>query len=356
MLRLEKNTAEKSRKRTHGLAIGRFMPPHKGHIFLCETGVECVDDMTVLVSVRDDDPISIELRLKWLKEMLPTCEFLALAEEDCAALPENTTKRAANIRAHLKRPVDMMFGTKSYVFPLAKELGAAPVIVDPEHDIFKASSAEVRKDVAGNWDMLPLPVRPHFQKRICLMGSESTGKSAACEKLAPELGLHMPEYGRTYDAWYKQTGEIADTEWQVSDFVDLARTHIAMRKSLARHAGPVFLEDTDQVQTLVWAEMLGFGRPKEMDPFFKPEELADLYVLFTPEVPWVDDGTRYFSTQEERWKFFGLCREFVSEFGRPYEIVDGEDFEARYQKLRSVLKAHNAPLSDYVEQPKLKVV
>ena len=41
----------------HGFVLGKFMPPHLGHVHLCETARQLVDRLTILVCWLPDDPI-----------------------------------------------------------------------------------------------------------------------------------------------------------------------------------------------------------------------------------------------------------------------------------------------------------
>ena len=41
----------------HGLVIGKFLPPHRGHGLLINTACSCSDQVTVIVCAKDADPI-----------------------------------------------------------------------------------------------------------------------------------------------------------------------------------------------------------------------------------------------------------------------------------------------------------
>ena len=54
-----------------GLIIGKFMPPHLGHLYLVEQARSRVEQLTVILFTRPRDPVPGELRLRWLQELLP---------------------------------------------------------------------------------------------------------------------------------------------------------------------------------------------------------------------------------------------------------------------------------------------
>ena len=209
-----------------GFVLGKFLPPHAGHVFLCDSAAAMVDEMSVLLCSTDAEPIDGGLRRRWLTELLPQCRILHM-HRDIPQTPEDHEDfwaiwRAAIAEFH-PEPIARVFGAETYVFRLAQELNATPVLIDPARSIFPVSSSSVRADPAGNWRFVPGPVRPHFQTRICLLGPESSGKSTLAGLLADRFGATaMPEYGRDYDACYRQ-----GTGWSGEDFIALAETHRA---------------------------------------------------------------------------------------------------------------------------------
>jgi len=157
-------------------------------------------------------------------------------------------------------------------------------------------------------------------RTICLHGPESTGKSTIAPRLAARLGgVVVDEYGRTY-------AEANGIDFTMDDLVAIAQGHDARtRAAVARGTGPVIL-DTDPLMTAVWATML-FGR---RDPWFDAwTGVADLYLLFDIDLPWIEDGTRMFGTAEARSRFFDLSRDELERRGVAYRLVSGRG-EARF--------------------------
>ena len=95
--------------------------------------------------------------------------------------------------------------------------------------------------------------------------------------------------------------------------------------AMARGPWPV-VTDTDPLMTAVWADML-FG---QRDPWFADwNRLSDFYLLFAPDLPWVEDGTRLFGTLAERQRFFEWSRDELDRRGVRYALVEGQG-ESRY--------------------------
>ena len=313
-----------------GFILGKFMPPHKGHLFMCEAAASMVDELTVLVCSTDKEVMSGQLRYEWMNTLLPHINIVHL-HRDIPQEPEDHPdfweiwKKAIN-ECH-PEPIDTVFGSESYVHELAKVLNAAPVIIDPNREIFTVSGSGIIQNPVAHWDNIPSVVRPYFQKRICLLGSESVGKSSASVTLANHFNTrYMPEYGRTYDEHHKK-----EKTWTSTELLNLAQTHIAMRDVLAPLAGPLLIEDTDIIQTAVWEEYLLDDVSVEMKALMKSSQLADHYILFTPDVMWVDDGVRYSGDQDIRKWFFDRAESYLKEFKLPYSIISGKGWASRTQ-------------------------
>lgn len=155
--------------------------------------------------------------------------------------------------------------------------------------------------------------------RICLHGAESTGKSV----LAARLGYPcVPEYGRAYC-------EERGTELTMADLLAIAAGQDAAMRRATAEQPEVLLLDTDPLMTAAWARML-FGEVP--DPLFAYPR-ADLYLLFSADVPWIADGTRYFGRDAERTKFAAICEDILQETGVVYRHVSGS-WQEREQQVR----------------------
>lgn len=168
-------------------------------------------------------------------------------------------------------------------------------------------------------------------KRVCLTGVESTGKST----LAPLLAAHfadrcavalMPELGRSW-------AELHGTDFSIAALREIAASHIATREGIifahGRVAGippDLVIEDTDIVMTSAWAHMLHGAR----DPLLSSvPATADLYLLFAPDTPWVDDGTRMFGGAK-RARFHGIITDELAQRHITPVIISG-DWAQRFQ-------------------------
>ena len=165
---------------SRGFLLGKFMPPHLGHVHLCEFAQAYVDQLTILVCSLDDDPIAGTLRLGWMRELFSRCRVLH-QDERVPQTPEEHPDFwpiwRDIVRRHHPEPIDAVFASEHYGARLAEEVGARFVPVDPARLTVPISATRVRENPHAAWPYLPAPVRAHYVRTVCVFGPESTGKA-----------------------------------------------------------------------------------------------------------------------------------------------------------------------------------
>ena len=164
-------------------------------------------------------------------------------------------------------------------------------------------------------------------KTICLHGAESTGKTV----LAGRLGYPwVAEYGRIYC-------EERGTDLTMPDLLAIAEGQAAENRKAAAASPPLLVLDTDQLMTAAWAQMLFSQVPDALWAYPK----ADLYLLFSPDVPWQRDGTRCFGEETNRTRFAEIAEEVLVQAGVPFVRIAGtwEQREARARQAIAELTA-----------------
>jgi NadR type nicotinamide-nucleotide adenylyltransferase len=165
-------------------------------------------------------------------------------------------------------------------------------------------------------------------KTVCLHGAESTGKSVLCERFLVERGWpFVPEYGRLYC-------EEHGIDLSMTDLLVIAEGQARLtRRALGDDDGaPVLLLDTDPLMTAAWAQML-FG---EVPEALLAYPRADLYLLFEADVPWREDGTRFFGEAEARARFAALSEEMLVRAGVPFVRIAGAWSEREAQASAAI--------------------
>lgn len=267
--------------------MGKFNPPHLGHLHLIEQGAAQVGWLYVLLCDRPDQSIAVELRRRWLEDAVPHNVTVIVTPDDLPAANEPWAKRALEV---LPEQPDVAFTSEKWGPGWAELMGARHDMVDLDRGSFPISGTKLRADLGGQFSWLLPAARAELARRVAVVGAESTGKSTLAEATAQALGtVWVPEHGRWY--WEGRRYSAAQA-WSTDELRRIARAQRQLEDDLARKAsGGVVIADTDTLVTAVWHERyLGAADPQL-------DELAagctpDLYLVCAPDFDWVQDGTR----------------------------------------------------------------
>jgi len=296
------------------------MPPHAGHISLARSAAAMVDELTILVCSMPDDQMSGMQREAWMRELFPDSNVIGF----CGEVPQHPHEssdfwpiwRKIVSDAH-PQPIDLLFAGEAYGVELAQHVGGTFIplgnrVLEADADgLGGVTGSAVRSDPARHWQWLPKEVRRDWTKTIVLHGVESTGKSTLAAELAHRLDtIWVPEYGRAHC-------EVHGTDLDTQGLQTIAAAHQAMMAAAKEWSGPVLISDTDWLMTRAWHQMM-LGHAMEGPAY----PLADLYIHLPPDLPWVDDGTRIYSADDERARFDQLCRRELEANGVNAVVLD----------------------------------
>ncbi|MCB0336317.1 MAG: AAA family ATPase, partial [Bdellovibrionales bacterium] len=327
-------------KRTTGMVLGKFLPPHLGHQYLAEFAHNYVDDLTIVVGTLKNEPIPGELRFEWMKHMFPNDRVVHLTDENPQQPHEhpdfwNIWKES--LERILPEKPDFVFASEDYGWKLAEILGAQFVPVDISRVSVPISGTEIRNNPMQNWEYIPREVRPYFAKKICVFGPESTGKSTLARNLSERFDTTLvPEYATTLiNAFHDKGMEIGQ-----ADMLSIIKGHQASERALMKNANRILISDTDAVATTIWSKWLFNDCPSELLSMAAGNP-SDLYLLTSPDVPWVDDQHRYIPEEgaqkrEKGQKFFEDCKRALEERGLPYVVIEGNWAEREQKAIKAV--------------------
>ncbi|MDM8550961.1 adenylyltransferase/cytidyltransferase family protein [Desulfobacterales bacterium HSG2] len=148
-----------------GLIIGKFMPPHKGHIYLIECAIQRVSELTVIVFSRSHDPIAGKYRLCWLQSLFPNVCFFQHNNDlpvDFGCAMTWTKWIDAICQTSGASMFDYVFSSEDYGLELAARLHAKSVIVDKTRTIVPISATEIRSAPLDHLKFLPKPVVEYY--------------------------------------------------------------------------------------------------------------------------------------------------------------------------------------------------
>ena len=301
----------------HGLIVGKFYPPHRGHKHLIDFARSRADELSVIVCQKPDESPRGELRAAWLREIHPDANVLLIDdiydEQDSRVWADNSVRWLGFVP-------DMVFTSEDYGERFAHFLGCEHILVDKDRQTVPISGTAVRSNPLGCWDFLEPPVRGWYAKRICLVGAESTGKTTLAQMLAERYQtVWVPEYGREYSE--RKLAEEGEYNWRSDEFALIAKTQCERENEAACRANKILICDTDAFATGVWHRRYMGERSPEVEAIAADHRRPDLYLLTDVNTPFIQDGTRDGELIRE-WMHETFVAELTAQ-RRPFRLVSG---------------------------------
>ena len=328
---------------TRGFVLGKFMPPHAGHLTLIQSASALVDQMTVLLCALPGDEIDGETRRGWLQSLFPAANIILFTEgapqQPCDDPDFWRIWSGIVARVH-PEPIDYVFAGESYGAELAQHVGGqfvplgGRILSADQSGIGGISGTAVRERPWAYWDFLPPPARNHYALTIALHGVESVGKSTLAERLARHYQtILVPEYGRAHC-------ETHGTDCREADLLLIGEAQQASIEAARPWCNRILIADTDALMTAAWSQMMIGHLPDQLICHRK----ADLYLMLGTDAPFIDDGTRVYKTAEERDRFDRIARAALSVSRVPFVDIRGlwdERFEAAVAAIDALAAQRN---------------
>lgn len=319
------------------------MPLHKGHIALIEFALKQCDELIVLVSASEDEPIPGEARYKWLEQTFKDDSRVKpmLLTYDEAVLPntsqssEGVSKLWANYLKEKLPPIDVIFASEAYGAYMGRFLDCESMIFDEPRQIVPVSATQIRNDPFSYWDFLSDAVRPYFIKKVCVYGSESTGKTTLTQLLANHFNtIGIPEMAREI---IEHTNNCTP-----DDLLKIAELHaLGINKEIAG-ANKLLFVDTDINTTRSYSRFL-FNKELIVPEWIEAANKFDLYLYLDIDAPYVQDGTRL--NEEERNKLNQSHRQELENHGINYVLIQGSDWDERFKKAVAAVNQFIKPVA-----------
>ena len=330
----------------NGLVLGKFLPPHMGHLHLISTAASGCKNLTVLACSLKSEPIPGNLRYEWVKSFCSKHNEKNIKVKNITdELPQFPDEHPkfwdiwCNLIQDNCPDIDVIYSSEDYGFELAKRLNIKHELVDKERIKFPISGTKIRENPYENWDFIYKGAKPYFMNRIYFLGPESTGKTTISELLAQKFKVnHVPEYGRILCE--KKEGNI-----DLMDFFEIAIKQREIENNLTHRTNEQLIFcDTEIITTKIFCELYYPKEYQKLTEFFNyhiKQQITNgkchFFVMEPKGADVVQDGTRMFiSTQQRRMHFNKIINE-LKNWKLSYTILTG-DYKNRISMVEKYIE------------------
>lgn len=316
----------------HALVLGKMLDLHKGHEALIRYAMTKADKVTVLLCTTPKDRISPDVREDWLYRTfgreLSIVQFAYIeAGLSGGEVSDRGISEQWAIWVDDNLPtVDLIVGSEDYVRYMADYGSFDYDMYDKDRLITPCSSTAVN---AGAYEFRVHAAKQSLSKVVYLVGPESTGKTTAAHLLSnhfnSELVLEQARLHMSDDGSYS----VFDLD------IFILAQELAVRKTIRDAKTPLCIVDSSSITTYMYYNMNFFGINSMYSNMLNEEH--GVYLVFTPEVEWVDDGTRNMKSISEREHFFNETVRLLKSRNKEYYVISGTDYSKRLLEAQHVI-------------------
>jgi len=351
-----------------GICFGGYCPMHRGHLDGIMRAKKENDKVFVIVCGYNNEPragninMTLKERTAIVRKIFRNDEIIKVLTINDSDLGIDESMSRENWIVWQNKVAELLYNTIKYKDEITwyvaesfyKEmlekyniLKANVTLIDK---VVPVSGTVIRDTPLKYWKYIVKEYRNNLCKNILITGTASEGKTNLVRDISTYFGInHSEEYGRD-DLLAKCK---VDTDLTADDFVDfLIGQDQDMRKRIINNDNGVFISDTDNLVTLMYAKAYvdDPNVPIEENEYWEkvyPVANAlqgrvkwDKIFLLPPKNKFVDDGSRYMkqASIDERIANFGRLVELLKNFGlwEKVEILDG-DFKSNFEKVKDYI-------------------
>lgn len=351
-----------------GICFGGYCPMHRGHLDGIMRAKKENDKVFVIVCGYNNEPragninMTLKERTAIVRKIFRNDEIISVLTINDSDLGIDESMSRENWIVWQNKVAELLYDTIKYkdeitwyvAEPFYKEmlekyniLKANVILIDK---VIPVSGTVIRDTPLKYWKYIVKEYRNNLCKNILITGTASEGKTNLVRDISTYFGInHSEEYGRD-DLLAKCK---VDTDLTADDFVDfLIGQDQDMRKRIINNDNGVFISDTDNLVTLMYAKAYvdDPNVPIDENEYWEkvyPVAKAlqgrvkwDRIFLLPPKNKFVDDGSRYMkqASIDERIANFNRLVELLKNFGlwEKVEILDG-DFKSNFEKVKDYI-------------------
>jgi len=333
------------KKYKNSLVLGSFEPPTKGHLYLIDTAINKSETVHLFICYRKDDIINGYIRYEYLRYLYSSNPNVIIynIEHDFDDYPGefgSTVEQFYNywcneiVYPNVKN-LDVVFTSEKYGDEFSKYLGIDHYLVDIHRIKYPISGTMVRENYIKYLNMIPDVTKSYYNKKIVLVGPESSGKTTLSKLLSEKLNASLVnEYGAEYiDKLNLNKNTRNNKNFTILDISHIAAGQIYSEDTTNFNNG-IIIYDTDLITTQIWSEIYFNMTPKWIiDESYRRK--YDLYLLMDIDFDWIDEGIREFP-DKRKWHFNRLKQE-LDRRKINYKIISGT-VENRLKQSISIIK------------------
>lgn len=318
-----------------GFVTGKFEPLTLGHLGLIEFAKSQCDILHVLLASNDKyETIPGEIRYKWLEEYFSDrtdiiIDYTNVDLPYTSVSNRDVSKVWADYFKRLYPEFDCIISSEPYGDYVAEYMNIEHIMFDQKRMNIPISATQIRDNPYKYWEYIPEIVKPYFVKKVCICGTESTGKSTLTRDLASYYRTnYVPEWGR-----YIVPDSIECTEHMLKINGELQAKDINRK---IKYSNKILFSDTDINTTKIYGKYL-FNKDIEFDENIMKANQFDLYLYLDENCDFIQDGTRL--QEEERNELSELYYQYYKDNNIKYFKVSG-DWGERYQNALEIINTH----------------
>ena len=324
-------------KYNKGMYGGSFNPLHLGHVNdIILASSMCNKLYLVLAVSNDEKEIDEHIRYKWLMDITKDMENVEVIKIYDNSNNKNETdwEDGKNQVLKVTKNLDVVFAGDDYKGKnIWENLYKDSKVYYFKRNEINISSTQIRENLYKYFDYLPRSVQKNYVKKVCIIGTESCGKSTLVRNLAKYFNTtYVEEAGRFV---CEDAGGIDNMT--KDDYFKILFRHKEEERKKLELANKVLFIDTDSLITYFYYSLM-YKDNEEYDKKFSLIARTisdlndyDLYLFLEPDVPFVKDITR--SDGENRINDNDYLKQILKENNIRYETING-DYVNRYEKAK----------------------
>jgi HTH-type transcriptional repressor of NAD biosynthesis genes len=222
----------------------------------------------------------------------------------------------------------VIFTSERYGDYLAEYLNCKHIPYEFDRASNPIAASQILTNPLAHWDDIAPAARPFFVKKICICGTESTGKSTLTERLAKYYNTNfVAEVGREV---------VPHTEVATEQHLErIAHLHAQAIQQQLKTAHKLLFVDTDVYTTQGYSKFL-LGKSLKINEMIQQANQFDGHLFLDKDAPFVQDGTRL--NRRKRNQLHAVHRQTLDENQIPYQVISG-DWENRFLKSVEWIRA-----------------